>query len=273
MTTATTHAPGGYSSIFSSGLLATPRPHGRMDSPNSRPSSPTTSPMITDLESTPTGLKQSFSEYPPSTSPPSHFLDTDNGSSRSRASSTSSFTAPQAPKLRRRKSSITVGSSAMGSIKSPLRSAGAALQRTVLMSPTSGSRSRSGSLSVDAGPELQLGSTPRTGRMRSGSLGDVLRSRRAIRKPPTAPPSMPLPPPPVPILSQASAPPTEQFFRRPLTHRSYTSENYVSFGTYLTPDFTNKLVAALNTPPGSASTSPVDGGLWAGRDDPTMKEN
>ncbi|THH07263.1 hypothetical protein EW146_g9370 [Bondarzewia mesenterica] len=205
MTTATTHAPGGYSSIFSSGLLATPRPHGRMDSPNSRPTSPTTSPMITDLESTPTGLKQSFSEYPPSTSPPSHFLDTDNGSSRSRASSTSSFTAPQAPKLRRRKSSITVGSSAMGSIKSPLRSAGAALQRTVLMSPTSGSRSRSGSLSVDAGPELQLGSAPRTGRMRSGSLGDVLRSRRAIRKPPTAPPSMPLPPPPVPILSQASA--------------------------------------------------------------------
>ena len=164
----TAHAPSGYSSIFASGLLATPRPHRHTDSGSS--------PMAEDLESTPTGLKSHISEYPPSPTP-SYITEMESEHSRSRASSTasvSSFTAPP-PRLRRRRSSLTVGTSVMGNIKSPLRSAGNALQRTVLMSPTGGSRSRSGSLSVDVNNVPQPMSASLNGRMRSGSVGDALR--------------------------------------------------------------------------------------------------
>ncbi|ETW78588.1 hypothetical protein HETIRDRAFT_386743 [Heterobasidion irregulare TC 32-1] len=259
----TAHAPSGYSSIFASGLLATPRPHRHTDSGSS--------PMAEDLESTPTGLKSHISEYPPSPTP-SYITEMESEHSRSRASSTasvSSFTAPP-PRLRRRRSSLTVGTSVMGNIKSPLRSAGNALQRTVLMSPTGGSRSRSGSLSVDVDNMPQPMSASLNGRMRSGSVGDALRSRRAIRKPAAAPPSMPLPPPPMPLFVPASAPPTDQSFRRPL-HRSHTADNNCQhFGAYLTSDFANKLIVAMKTPPGSAGTSPVDGGFWVNA---SVKEN
>ncbi|KAI0057626.1 hypothetical protein BV25DRAFT_1830872 [Artomyces pyxidatus] len=233
----------GYSSIFASGLLATPHRH-----PGSTPSR-SSSPDMMALDTTPTNSKSPYLLPTPGDDDVDYF-----SSPRSRASSTtstaSSVQAGAPPRLRRRRSSLTVATTAMGAIKSPLRSASVALQRSGLMTP--GGRARSGSVDVVMGME-DFGSTPNpiTGRMRSGSLGGALRTRRTIRKPATAPPTMPLPPPP------SSAPSHEVSFRRPLMHRSHTSDNYASFAaalgsganTYLTPDFANKLLAAMNTPP------------------------
>lgn len=129
------------------------------------------------------------------------------------------------PRLRKRRSSITLAASPMNAIRSPARTAGAALhlQRHLPPPPPGGfggSRSRSGSL-VQAG-ELALGlglggndvrnvaceSTSLVGRMRSGSVGGLLRPRRGVRKltaPAVPPPTAPLPALPIPQAGQRMA--------------------------------------------------------------------
>jgi hypothetical protein len=93
------------------------------------------------------------------------------------------------PRLRKRRSSITLAASPMNAIRSPARMAGAALQLQRHLPPAGGlgARSRSGSLvqSGELEPDLRVGgngmrnvaceSTSLVGRMRSGSVGSLLR--------------------------------------------------------------------------------------------------
>lgn len=70
------------------------------------------------------------------------------------------------PRIRRRRSSINIGASPMALIKSPVRNAGAALQRTGFMSPT---RHRATSVSMNEASE----NNSLFGRLRSGSVGGI----------------------------------------------------------------------------------------------------
>ena len=94
------------------------------------------------------------------------------------------------PRLRKRRSSITLAASPMNAIRSPARTAGAALQLQRHLPPPPpgglGARSRSGSLAqagelgldVVAGNDMRnvaRESTSLLGRMRSGSVGGLLR--------------------------------------------------------------------------------------------------
>lgn len=164
----------GYSSIFSAGLLATPRPHGH---PNS--SDYTTTPdcsinMDTDSDTTPTKLNAIPTPSPSSEDVMNYFAP------RSRASSNASATS-SAPRLRRRRSSLSTANNGLSAVKSPQRNAGMALQRTALMSP--GGRARSGSTDVGSvdlpGVDGQgYGLVPSRvggGRSRSGSTGSAMR--------------------------------------------------------------------------------------------------
>lgn len=171
-----------YSDFFSSGLLAGPHMYNNKN--HSFPTSPSPSllSVTDDLDDT------SDIELDRSTTPTPHQAQAQP--------------QPQ-PRLRRRRSSLTVGTSAMNLIKSPSRAAGNALnlQRHLIASP---GRSRSGSASsvMSIGEEpLRNGniaseSTSLLGRMRSGSVGSVLKSRRIRRFPGPSfpPPSAPLPP-------------------------------------------------------------------------------
>lgn len=100
------------------------------------------------------------------------------------------------PRMRRRRSSMNIGVNPMALIKSPVRNAGSAFQRTGVMSPT---RSRTGSIVENASETNSL-----FGRLRGGSLnaGAPLRLRRAVKRtvPLAPPPTAPLPalPPPSP---------------------------------------------------------------------------
>ena len=76
-------------------------------------------------------------------------------------------TNAERPRVRRRRSSINIGASPMALIKSPVRNAGAALQRTGLMSPT---RHRAGSVGINGAFE----NNSLFGRLRSGSVGGIV---------------------------------------------------------------------------------------------------
>jgi len=247
----------GYSSIFSSGLLASPRPDshaGYADfSTPSRPHSPIN--VDSDPDTTPTKLNAM--PIPSSEEAMSYFMP------RSRASSNASGTSSVpgvAPRLRRRRSSLSMANNGLSAVKSPQRNVGIALQRNSLMG--SSARARSGS--TDVGPaelpspeEGGHGSVPNRvsgGRSRSGSTGGTMRPPRALRKPPPVPPpTSPLPPLPT------SAPIPEVVHRRPLVHRAHTAENFAPFTAVLRPesftlapvDFT-KVRAAMGTPPSSS---------------------
>jgi len=256
----------GYSSIFSAGLLATPRPEGHTRYVDySTPSRPDSSiNMDSDSDTTPTKLN---AVPAPSSEDAMDFMP------RSRASSNASATSPvpsgvNTPRLRRRRSSLCVANNGLSAVKSPQRSAGLALQRTALMSP--GGRMRSGSTDIrpvnlpstdGEGPGL-VPSRIGGGRSRSGSMAGAMRPRRALRKPPPVPPpNVPLPPLPTSVAV------TEVVHRRPLVHRARTSENFPPLNvtalsldqtssTYLAPalDFTNNLkaMAARGSPPSSS---------------------
>ena len=169
----------GYSSIFSSGLLATPRPHrDRHVDPSdycipSQPSSPIN--VDFDPDTTPTKLNTPLE--------PSFDVVMDYFMPRSRASSNASNNSSAlggVPRLRRRRSSLSVANNGLSAVKSPQRNAGIALQRSTLIGP--GGRARSGS--VDIGPAGvprldELCCVPASlragGRSRSGSIGGTLR--------------------------------------------------------------------------------------------------
>ncbi len=119
----------GYSSIFSSGLLATPRPNAYSDhSTLSNPDSPVN--MDSDPDTTPTKLNTL--PIPSSDEAMNYFMP------RSRASSNASATSAllsAAPRLRRRRSSLSVANNGLAAVKTPQRNAGIALQRNSLMVP------------------------------------------------------------------------------------------------------------------------------------------
>ncbi|CAL1713900.1 unnamed protein product [Somion occarium] len=238
-----------YSAFFSSGLLA------NSNDPFARPSTPETA--------TPRSNATNLSE---DTTP------TATSSSSTYTLSSIVETAPSpAPVLRRRRSSITLGASPVSSIKAR-SSANTAQKLHTLMSASSGQGSMR--LRARAGSVHDL-----MGRLRSGSIGTALRPRRQLRKtlPAPPPPTVPLPalPPCPPMLTlnipsstgfSSSQPPSTP--RRPLTHRSRTTDN---------------LLIPIETPPMSRSsprsgaedfsmTSPNVGFPTGGRDYPSPIE-
>ncbi|KAJ3761748.1 hypothetical protein EV360DRAFT_67615 [Lentinula raphanica] len=170
-----------YSAFFSSGLLAPPHLYPSMYNNSNLDVEDHASDMELDRSMTPTSTNMD--------------------------GSMSSVQQPQ-PRLRRRRSSLTIGASPLNTIKSPSRAAGTALQlqRHLYNTP---SRSRSGSVSSVMGNGEDISSniasekTSLYRRMRSGSVGSVLKSKRGTRRgvpgPSFPPPSAPLPAlPPIP---------------------------------------------------------------------------
>ncbi len=167
----------GYSSIFSSGLLATPRLHRHADpSDYSTPSQPDSFINVDcDSDTTPTKLNTPLDQ--PFEDVMDYFMPRSRTSSNA---STNSSAFSGVPRLRRRRSSLSVANNGLGAVKSPQRNAGIALQRSTLICP--GGRARSGS--VDVGPAGlprpdELCYIPVSGRVggrsRSGSTGGALR--------------------------------------------------------------------------------------------------
>ncbi|CAL1713899.1 unnamed protein product [Somion occarium] len=256
-----------YSAFFSSGLLA------NSNDPFARPSTPETA--------TPRSNATNLSE---DTTP------TATSSSSTYTLSSIVETAPSpAPVLRRRRSSITLGASPVSSIKAR-SSANTAQKLHTLMSASSGQgsmrlRARAGSVHESVFSRVAVAANDATegnslmGRLRSGSIGTALRPRRQLRKtlPAPPPPTVPLPalPPCPPMLTlnipsstgfSSSQPPSTP--RRPLTHRSRTTDN---------------LLIPIETPPMSRSsprsgaedfsmTSPNVGFPTGGRDYPSPIE-
>ncbi|TDL26634.1 hypothetical protein BD410DRAFT_825756 [Rickenella mellea] len=212
--------------------------------------------------------------------------------------------SPARPKLRKRRSSMTVGASPMAAIKSPNRTAGMSFRSALLMSP-----------SKDVGPQSFMK------RLRSGSIGTALRSRRrqVPMQPAKAPPTAPLPalpntshshPPSSPTRpafdcfaftpltaaspiipdsrrnSSSTSCSTNSAFPRPggqrrvlgdsTVHSSHYANGTVASPnpTYLTPDFATKLSIAM---PPSASSSPLERDSYfdtiMAEQDEEMKEN
>jgi len=166
----------GYSSIFSAGLLATPRPQGH---PNSADYTTPDCSINLDSDSDTTPTKLNAVPTPSSEDVVNYFAPRDRASSN--ASVTSSVLGGVgAPRLRRRRSSLSIVNNGLGAVKSPQRSAGMALQRTALMSP--GGRARSGSTDMGSVDLLCVdgegqGLVPNRvgGRSRSGSMGGAMR--------------------------------------------------------------------------------------------------
>ncbi|KAK1231335.1 hypothetical protein PQX77_005550 [Marasmius sp. AFHP31] len=197
----------GYSDFFSSGLLAPPVPYTRprYDSTSSTMSSVSTLSSASNSTVT-TTISDALDDA----------SDIEDPFSSNHARGREITPTPQPPKspkrtLRKRKSSLSVQTSPLQSLRSPNRAAESALafQRHLHGTP---SRPRSGSVNSAATEATSMlgrlanvaeGPVGITGRMRSGSVGTALRSRqRSIRHIPTnplPPPSLPLPPlPPLP---------------------------------------------------------------------------
>ncbi|KAJ7623537.1 hypothetical protein FB45DRAFT_108491 [Roridomyces roridus] len=126
------------------------------------------------------------------------------------AAAPSTRSAPLSPRPRKRRSSLTASASPMSAVKlakSPSRSAGNAWYVANVAVPHSPARSRSGSLNVASEDTSMLG------RMRSGSIGSRIRTKKPLtNKRPVAllfaatqpAPSAPLPP--LPLCAPARPP-------------------------------------------------------------------
>jgi len=101
-------------------------------------------------------------------------------------------------------------------------------------------------------------------RLRSGGLGNAIRTRRGpVRKPAPAPPTAPLPAiPTMPVLEipqvKLQRPVARRILTDSFTNTCEPSPFHSPSTTFLTADFASKLAFALNTPPGSAVPSPID---------------
>ncbi|KAF5340972.1 hypothetical protein D9611_006054 [Ephemerocybe angulata] len=162
------------------------------------------------------------------------------------AAAGSSATAQAQPRLRRRRSSLTIAVSPLTSIRSPTRTVGAALQmqRHLAMNP---GRSRGGSLSSSNPPSAVEGftmfgmassvaseGTSLTGRLRSGSVGSsVYRApppatagitsrglRKHVRRVTSVPAPVPPPSAPLPALPQLPFS-AKSFPRTPFSYQNH----------------------------------------------------
>ncbi|KAI1795653.1 hypothetical protein LXA43DRAFT_913738 [Ganoderma leucocontextum] len=223
----------GYSSFFSSGLLAPKVPASQP----SRSSSPTTPRAATATlpqdDVTPTAPTRTHENVPDE----SQVLP--------------SISIPSAddsrPRLRRRRSSLAGATSPLTAMKTsgPIRAATASVQRSLRARAGSDasviSTTSIGSLSLhESAPVVAKGASKPAGivgRLRSGSLGTALRSRRGLRRvvppvPALPPPTSPLPAvPPIPALSHSlstvfGSPVMPAASRPPLMRRAQTSDNY-----------------------------------------------
>lgn len=165
-----------YSAFFSSGLLAPQLVYkpSTMDSDtifnDYYDSPPSPLPAFDDVSD----VEMERSITPTSSSP---MLASSSQTTAFPTTSTSQAAPVQAamPRTRKRRSSLTVATSpVINSIKSPTRSAGTALQfqRFLQASP---SRTRSGSVGGESFNNTATEQTSLMGRMRSGSVGTVLR--------------------------------------------------------------------------------------------------
>jgi hypothetical protein len=163
----------GYSSIFSSGLLATPRPNRLADDQDNAAHPQPDSPIHvdTDPDTTPTKLNLNTPLIPSSEDMIEYLM------SRSRASSNASTTPSvlgNVPHLRRRRSSLSIANNGLGAIKGHQRNAS-----TALMSPAYRARSGSTDLAPPRLPHTDGSYAPVSngvgGRSRSGSTGGAMR--------------------------------------------------------------------------------------------------
>ncbi|KAF8240266.1 hypothetical protein L208DRAFT_1384742 [Tricholoma matsutake] len=175
-----------YSAFFSSGLLAPPSTQYKFNYDKSSPIIPSSSLPDSDIE-----VDTEHEDTPTRVLPPTPQLPAQSSTR---------------PRLRKRRSSLTIRTSPMTAIRSPTRNAGAALQLQLHLT-TSPSRSRSGSFNRANETGIYNGggigniaseSTSLVGRMRSGSVGSILRPRMAVRRlafvpAPAPPPTAPLP--------------------------------------------------------------------------------
>lgn len=245
----------GYSALFSAGLLAPsgfnhdnlPRTPSRDratkggsnnlhipigDSSPIRPVSPLPRARSgSESDTTDTDMDLSDADHDMETDFKRDITPTQQSVARARAGSGSSGNGTM-PRLRRRRSSLTIATSPMNVIRSPIRTAGNALQLQRVMN-----RSRSGSLASSPPTETVFNffgggsneashGTSLMGRLRSGSVGAALshsrppppagavhgRIRRYVRRTssvpgaPAPPPTAPLPDvPPVPPLPSLSS--------------------------------------------------------------------
>jgi hypothetical protein len=154
----------GYSSIFASGLLANPRPNTFSDYVDYSTPPQSYGPLNVDSDTDTTPTKLNALPIPSSEEVVDYFMP------RSRASSNASVTSSGingAPRLRRRRSSLSVAANGLGAVKSPQRNAGIALQRSALMG--------TGVPRADEDSYVSAPSRAAGGRSRSGSTGGTMR--------------------------------------------------------------------------------------------------
>ncbi|TBU33620.1 hypothetical protein BD311DRAFT_844622 [Dichomitus squalens] len=220
----------GYSSFFSSGLLAPHTPSAQAP-----------------RESSPSTPRASVANLPPDDTTPTAHTTTTNAVHESQVLPSISIPAADdsRPRLRRRRSSLAGSASPLTNIKSsgPIRNATASVQRSLRARSGSDASVLSTASAASAANEnsnTNTGSKPTgiIGRLRSGSLGTALRPRRGLRR--VAPPVPALPPPsaPLPAVPALSSSPTSPLStivgsptspaspRRPLARRAQTSDNY-----------------------------------------------
>ncbi|KAF8448760.1 hypothetical protein L210DRAFT_3523065 [Boletus edulis BED1] len=239
-----------YSSFFSSGLLA-PRV-ARCTTPV-LPSSPMA---VSASPLDPVDRRLSLTPTPPGQTSPCAKVPTVPANA-------------ERHRMRRRRSSINIGASPMALIKSPVRNAGAALQRTGLMSPT---RHRAASIGINEAFE----NNSLFGRLRSGSVGGMANPpKRLFRKIPrpipiAPPPSAPLPALPISPTARCGSsllPPTilAPVPRQPLSTRSLRTDNVVnlfsptlSSPTLLGPGCAPKIPFTLSSGPTESREVTID---------------
>ncbi|KAG6810834.1 hypothetical protein H0H92_010128 [Tricholoma furcatifolium] len=156
-----------------------------------------------------------FYDAPSPISPNAPLPDSDTEMDRDITPTPDTVRAASQPRLRKRRSSLTIGTSPMNAIRSPARTAGAALQ--LQMHLPNPSRSRSGSLSITGAAIANIASetTSLVGRMRSGSVSMGLRPRRGVRRLASVPAPAPPPTAPLPALPALLLAPVQSWFSAP----------------------------------------------------------
>ncbi|KAI0346754.1 hypothetical protein BDW22DRAFT_456179 [Trametopsis cervina] len=228
----------GYSSFFSSGLLATESDAAHGSRPHT-PDPSTPRPKTTSLDdTTPTAATHTIPAAAQNAEDVLPIL-----AQAIEINDSPSVQASERPRMRRRRSSLGLAASPVAPLKSNTAGARASIsvhvqRQSMGITGMASTRSRSGSI-VDSGMPLSRAAmsiamndatsgNSIVGRLRSGSVGTALRPRR-LRKQATLP--APLPPPPttslpeLPPLPSYGLPAIPQTPRRPSARRTLTSDS------------------------------------------------